>query len=116
MQKIEKWRVEELSLVLNELADILKKGNNREWANVFFHFDSEAQRTFQAEKFNPDQFRKLIANIKNCFSGHCSFSQLELWLEDPLEAKILNREFSAIKSELLRLLEDLETRMVEFFS
>ena len=44
MQKIEKWRIQELTYVLNDLAEILKQGNNAEWANVFTHFYYEAQK------------------------------------------------------------------------
>jgi len=114
MQKIEKWRVEELSLALNELSDLLKKGNNREWANVFAHFDSEARDILQAEKFQIDQLKRLITNIKNCFSRSCSFSQLELQHGDPAEMRMINHEFSSAKLELLQLLENMEKQMVEF--
>jgi len=116
MQKIEKWRVEELSLVLDQLAEFLIKGNNREWANVFLHFDSESRKIIQAEKFDIDELKKLVRNIKNCLSGSCSLIEVELQHENPVEKAMINRKFSEGKALLFSILEDLENRMVEFLS
>lgn len=116
MQKIEKWRVKELSLVLNQVVEVLRKGSHREWAAVFTHFHSESQKIFQAETFDLDELKKLVRSIRSCLSESTSLFQLELQHENPREKTIINQEFSLFKSDLFSILEDLESRLVEFLS
>lgn len=116
MQKIEKWRVEELALVLKQLGDILKRGNDFEWANVFFHFYEESQAINDLEKLDLDNLKKLLRNIKNCFTGVSSLMNLVLWHENSEEKILINEEFPQIRARLLKILNEIEIRTVEYVS
>jgi len=61
MQKIEKWRLEELALVLNQLSEILREGNHCEWANVFHHFQDESQKILSKKEFDLDSLKSTRA-------------------------------------------------------
>lgn len=115
-QKIEKWRLEELALVLNQLIELLKKGDSREWANVFYHFHLEAQKIISGLEFDLELLKKLIQNIKNCFLGVSSFKNLILWdIESGEDAKI-NQDFKRSRARLIRILEDMEQRTTEYIN
>ena len=115
-QKIEKWRLEELALVLNQLIELLKKGDSREWANVFYHFQLEAQKIISGLEFDLELLKKLIQNIKNCFLGVSSFKNLILWdIESGENAKI-NQDFKRSRARLIRILEDMEQRTTEYIN
>ncbi len=116
MQKIEKWRLEELALVLNHLAELLSKGNNRDWAAVFSHFHQESQLIIAAQEFNLEQVRKLIMNIKNCYSGVSSFMSLSLHHENEKEKTELNQKLLMARTRLLKIMAELENRTIEYIS
>ncbi|MDH4218153.1 MAG: hypothetical protein OEW23_05185 [Candidatus Aminicenantes bacterium] len=113
MQKIEKWRIQELTQVLNRLAAILREGKNSDWANVFDHFAQEAHRIVQNEKFDLDILQKLIHNMRNCFDGTSSLHSLVLTMENTKKMEELNQEFIQTKGLLFMLLSDLEKKGVE---
>lgn len=113
MQKIEKWRIEELALVLIELSDLLRKGDNREWANVFSHFHLESQQIHSSKAFNLDELKRLIINIKHCFSSVSSFANIVLWCENSEERTRINQELNLTRSCLLTILNNLERLTTE---
>ena len=116
MQNIEKWRLEELALVLKRLAELLSKGNNRDWASVFFHFHQESQLIIAAQEFNLEQVKKLIMNIKNCYSGASSFMSLFLSHDNEKEKIVLNQELFKARTHLLRIMAELEDSSIEYIS
>lgn len=115
-QKIEKWRIEELALTLNHFGLVLKKGNNSEWANVFLHFYKETQFISASKEFDLDKIKKLLSNIKNCFSGVSSLMNIVLWHENTNEKIWINEEFPQIRSHLLKVINDIESRTKEYVS
>lgn len=116
MQKIEKWRIQELAHILNDLAEILKQGNNAEWANVFTHFYYESQKILYCKEFRLEELKKLLQNIGNCFIGISSFRNLSLGQDLPAESEILNKEFNKIRSRLLVVLAQMENQAVEYIN
>lgn len=106
MQRIEKWRIKELALVLNRLVNLLKKGDQREWANVFAHFYQETQELLPELDFYTLQ--KLIQNIKNCYEGSNSFASLILDISLSGENEKLNREFFKARTRLYKILLQME--------
>ncbi|MFB0564564.1 MAG: hypothetical protein ACETWK_02660 [Candidatus Aminicenantaceae bacterium] len=116
MQKIEKWRVEELSLMLDQLAEILKRGDNCEWANVFYHFHHEAKVIISSEKFDLSKLKKLLTNIKNCFSGISSLNNIVLWHENPEEKVRINQELQQTRVRLLKILAQMKDQTQEYIS
>jgi len=114
MQKIEKWRIQELAIVLNDLAELLKQGNNAEWANAFSHFYYESQKILLKKEFNLEELKKLLQNIGNCFIGVSSFRNLSLSEAGQGENEILNKEFSQVRSRLLVILAQMENQSVEY--
>lgn len=112
-QKIEKWRIKELALVLNELADLLKAGNNREWANVFYHFQKEAETIFEKPHFDGDLTMKLIRNIKNCFSSFTSFKNNIPSMDATGKGIKIIKNFCLTKNRLAQILEDMESQLIE---
>lgn len=116
MQKIEKWRLEELALVLKHLAELLENGDDREWANVFFHFHQESQGIISSRKFDIEQTMKLVMNIKNCCSVSSSFSNLVLYHENEKEKISLNQDLLKARARLQKILAAIENRGVEYIS
>jgi hypothetical protein len=116
MQKIEKWRVKELALVLNELSLLLKAGNTRDWANVFSHFHDESQKIISKNEFDPDSLNKLVKNIKNCYFSSSSFTNIILRHENSEENARMNQSLYLTRSALLKILLDLEGRLVDYVS
>lgn len=113
MQKIEKWKIGELSLSLDELARLFLEGNNREWANVFKHFREEAQKILSKTEFDLNALWKLVANIKNCFSESQYFAYVVLRNDDSEERLKLDHDFFLVRSRLLEILKDLERQARE---
>lgn len=113
MQKVEKWRIEELALVLSELSGLLRKGDNCEWANVFAHFNDESQKIISKKEFDTDSLNKLIVNIKNCFFVGGSLTNIDLWHENPEEKTRLNQSLSFTIAHLLKILTDMEKSIIE---
>jgi len=114
MQKIEKWRVEELALLFDLLAALLRAGKNPEWANVFSHFDEEAKLILSAGAFDAGPVKMLVRNIKNCFGADSNFVTLVLEDEEPLIKNALNLDFVQARARLWNALQEMEKRMVEF--
>jgi hypothetical protein len=114
MPKIEKWRVEELSLLLDFLAALLRQGKNPEWANVFSHFDQEARLIISAEMIATAPVKRLVRDIKNCYGAGCTFAGLVLESEESRTKKALNLEFGRARARLWGALLEIEKRMVEF--
>ena len=110
MQRIEKWRVQELALLLQQLHKLLRKGNNSEWANVFLHFHQEAVGILSNDELDVEALRRLIHNIVNCFDGYHSFTNLSLGSEDSDPRSDLNREFKQAKVRLLAVLSEIDNR------
>lgn len=113
MQKVEKWRVEELALVLSELTDLLKAGDNREWANVFSHYYDETQKIVAKTEFDSSLLSKLVGNVRDCFHTSSSFTKIALKHDNPKEEQKLNQALYLIRARLLKVLKDLEERIVE---
>lgn len=113
MQKIETWRIKELSLVLQQMTELLRQGNNREWANVFSHFRTESQNIVTKKEFDANQIERLTRNIKNCFHNTSTLRNLVLSRESSLPDLDINQEFLQTKAHLLKILDDMKERMVE---
>lgn len=116
MQKIEKWRIEELALVLKELTLLLKTGNSREWANVFSHFYDESQKIISTNEFDLESVSKLVKNIKNCFFGGSSFTNIVLWHENSDKKREINLGIYLIRAHLLKILMDMEGRVIDYIN
>lgn len=113
MQKVEKWRVEELALVLNELAVLLKVGENIEWANVFSHYHDESKQIVAKKEFDSESLKKLVINIMNCFDKNSSFMNIGLKHENPREEQKLNQALYLTRARLLTVIRDMEERIIE---
>lgn len=113
MQKVEKWRVEELALVLSELTDLLKAGENREWANVFSHYHDETQKIAANTEFDSGLLSKLVRNVRDCLHGSSSFTKIALRHDNPKEEQKLNQALYLTRARLLKVIKDLEERIVE---
>lgn len=116
MQKIEKWRIHELSTVLDQLAKLLRKGNNHEWANVIAHFHYESNKILAKKEFDLNELKKLIQNISSCYKETSSFKKLVLWRKNSDEVSELNQEFSQKRTRLFKILSEMEDRSVEYVS
>jgi hypothetical protein len=114
MQKIERWRIEELTLVLKEIVRLLKQGENREWANVFEHFLLEAEGILLRDAFNLEEFKRLVQNILCCYLEGDSFRKLEINEKQEKKRWDLNQKLNRLKGRLYYLLTDLQTRFVEY--
>jgi hypothetical protein len=113
MQKVEKWRVEELALVLNELAVLLRAGESNEWANVFSHYHDESNIIVAKKEFDSESLKKLVINILNCFEKNSSFMNIALKHEDPREEQKLNQALYLTRARLLTVIRDMEERIIE---
>lgn len=114
MTKIEKWRVEELSLLLDFLEALLRQGKNPEWASVFSHFNQEARLIISAGISSMAPLKRLVRDIKNCYGAGCTFAGLVLESDDFRTRKALNLEFGRARARLWSALLEIEKRMVEF--
>jgi len=114
MQKVEKWRVQELALMLEHLHDLLRKAGDNEWANVFMHFHHEAVEILSREELKLDSLKRLVQNIATGFESFHSVSNLSLGHED-FEAKSeWNRTFQRAKTRLISILTEIDKRTFEF--
>ena len=114
MQKIEKWRIQELALVLNHLTELLIQGNHSEWANVFSHYHYESKKLLLKKEFDLNDLKRLLRNIGNCFISSSSFRNLTLWKDNQDQSEFLNREFNEVRSRLLVILAQMENQSVEY--
>lgn len=109
--QVEKWRLQELALILRRMMDLLKKGDNQEWASVFDHYIQEVHGILLTRDFQRDTLTRLIQNIQNCFSGMSSFKNLVLRHDNTTQMSRLNQEFYEEKLHLIEALLDFEKRM-----
>ena len=110
MHRVEKWRIQELALLLQDLHKLLIRGNNSEWANVFLHFHQETIEILSRDELNIEALRRLIHNIVNCFDGYHSFTNLSLGSEDADSGAELNRDLNRAKLRLLSVLSEIDNR------
>jgi hypothetical protein len=113
MQKVEKWRVEELALLLKELCELFRNGDNYEWANVFSHFNDETKIIISKNNLDLDSLEKLIKNIRNSFSHGISLTTLILSHENTEIKKRLNQDFLHMRARIFGILKDMEYRTIE---
>jgi len=113
MNQVEMWRVKELVLILNEIACLLRKGNNREWAAVFEHYKMESQQILSRKKFKSQELKNLIRNIRCGIKGpHLTHYHIDL--EVPLDEPALFEDFMRCKNRLNQMLDDMDNRFVEY--
>jgi hypothetical protein len=110
MQKVEKWRIQELSLVLDELSILLKQGHDHEWANIMSHFQDEAHKIHSALKLDLNSLKNLISNINNCFTETSHFRALSL----RERGSEMDSEFQKNKARLLRILSEIKYQLTEY--
>jgi hypothetical protein len=111
MHKVEKWRLEEMALILRRLMELLKQGGNQEWASVFDHYTQEVHGILLTRNYDGDTLSRLIQNIQNCFSGMSSFKNLVLRHDNTTQMSRLNQEFYEEKVRLIEALVDFEKRL-----
>ena len=116
IQKVEKWRIQELEQVLNQLALLLRTGENSDWANVFFHYAQEAKKLALHNKFDLDVLKRLSQNIVNCFEGISSLRTLVLIQERAKQMEALNQEFREAIRSLFEILASIEDKWIEPFN
>ncbi len=113
MQKVEKWRILELSQILGRIALLLREGENAEWANVFSHFNQEAQNVASEKKFDLSVLKRLTQNIINCFDGTSSLSNLVLVKRNLNQMERLNQDYRTAIRDLFTILASLEEKWTE---
>jgi hypothetical protein len=116
MQKIEKWRIRELELVLNMLSDLLRKGNSSDWANVFAHFQHEAQKIYLKKDYKMDELKRLMSNIQSCYSGVRSFNNLLLYHDNAEESTRINQDFIKVRARLFKIISEMEKQSTEYIN
>ncbi len=113
IQKVEKWRIQELEQVLNRLASLLRLGENYDWASVFSHFALEAKRLAIKDKLNLDSLKRLVYNIFNCFDGTSSLRTLVLVQENTKQMDKLNQDFRESISHLFDIFASIEEKWTD---
>jgi hypothetical protein len=113
IQKIEKWRIQELEHSLDRLAALMRQGKNPDWASVFSHFSHEAKSLTLNNRFSLDSLKRLVQNIANCFEGISSLRTLVLLHQDPKQMEILNQEFRDAIHDLFDIFVSIEKKWTE---
>jgi hypothetical protein len=113
IQKVEKWRIQELEQVLNRLSLLMRMGANPDWAAVFSHYALEAKHLANREKFNLDVLKKLAQNIVNCFDHVSSLRNLVLTHENAKKMDILNREFRNSLKLMFEIIAQIEEKWTD---
>ena len=116
MQKVEKWRIQEMGQVLTRLSQLLRQGENAEWANVFAHFAQEAQNIARQKKFSLEVLKRLVHNIINCFDSGSSLRNMVLIQKNGKQMEVLNQEFRDTIKHLLEILAAIEEKWTESVS
>lgn len=114
MSSFEPWRLQELALLLEDLVAALRAGKSPEWAGVFGHFGHELERLGPAQTENRGEFSRLIRNIQLCLSGRNGISRLVLEGINGEESGNLNRRFLHLKARLLKSLDEIQKKLVEY--
>jgi len=110
---IEKWRVDELSMVLNRIALILQAGGQSEWAGVFRHYHEEADSLSRITPIEIDKLERLTMNLCACLEDGCSLRNPQLLHEDDRVGTSLLREYVMLRTRLFQILADLKNRLRE---
>jgi hypothetical protein len=113
MQKVEKWRIQELEQALNRLASLLRMGKNADWASVFSHYAHEAKILAKKDKLNLDSLKRLILNIFHCFDGTSSLRHLVLVQENAKQMDALNQEYREAISNLFDIFVSIEAKWTD---
>lgn len=113
VQRVEKWRIQELSQVLKHLSRLLRLGQNAEWASVFSHYAQEALNLAAQESFKLDGLKRLVQNILSCFEDASSLHDLVLVQEDIKKMGNLNQEFRDAIRLLFENLAAIEEKWTE---
>jgi hypothetical protein len=114
MSRCEPWRLQELTLLIDDLIMTLRSGKNPEWANVFGHFGHELRRLGPTQTGDGSELSRLIRSIKPCLARESSFSRLNLEGKDPEEGRVLNQTFVHLRARLRKALDDIQERLIEF--
>lgn len=114
MQKVPKWRVQELALVLLRLVEILRLGGNTEWANVLSHFYEETQAILRQEKLDLALLKRLLLNIQSCYKDVSSFNSLSLRHSHRDTFELLTSEFHEVRARLLRIIQEIDKHSLEY--
>jgi hypothetical protein len=113
MQKVEKWRIQQLAQLLDRIASLLRMGNHADWASVFSHYAHEARILAGKEKLNLDSLKRLVQNIITCFEGASSLRQLVLARENAKQMDSLNQEFREAVSHLFDIFMSIEEKWTD---
>ena len=114
VNKIERWRLEELSLLLDQLASVLRQGFNPEWASVFSHFGEESRTLLAINPIDTTKLGRLVKNIQACFLSPSSFPSLRLKPEISSQENFLTLEFLKVKARLCLALEEMDARLIKY--
>lgn len=113
IQKVEKWRIQELEQVLDCIASLLLRGKNSDWANVFSHYAHEARKLALHNTFDLEMLKRLSLNILNCFDRTSSLRTLVLIQKDAGHMDVLNHEFTEAIHRLFEILASMEEKWIE---
>lgn len=108
MNYIEKWRMDELSLVLKRIGLVLQAGGQAEWAGVFHHFQEEADSLSRVPPVEKETVERLARNIQACLRNGTSLRCPLLVHEDESIGEGLFREYHRMRLRLLKILGELE--------
>jgi hypothetical protein len=113
IQKVEKWRIQELEQVLKRISLLLRRGQNSDWASVFSHYAGEAKNLADHKKFNLEMLKRLTQNIITCFDHVSSLRNLVLTHDNARKMEILNREFRNSIRFLFELIASIEKKWTD---
>lgn len=113
IQKVEKWRIQELGQVLKRLSLLMQTGKNSDWGSVFSHFSLEAQNIAGHNKFDLNAIKRLSQNIVTCFEGGSSLRNLVLLQKEPKQMETINQEFREAIGLLFVILASIEEKLEE---
>jgi hypothetical protein len=113
MNQVEMWRIKELILILSEIAGILRRGNNREWAAVFEHYKMESREIISGKKFGSQELKNLIRNIRCGIKGP-HFSHYHIDIDIPHDEPSIFEDFLRCKTRLSQILDEMDIRFNEY--
>ncbi len=114
MHRLERWRLEELEMLLDDLAVALKAGGHPEWAGVFGHFGQEMALIRGGGNINPAELRRLVRNIGLCFDGSSSFPGIFLESKNPTKSAALKLRLTQLRAKTAGALNEINLRLIEF--
>ncbi len=113
MQKVAKWRIQELGQSLLSLTRILHKGNNWEWSRVFQHYHDEAEYLLENQLFDLNSLKNLVRNIRICFENS-TLQNIDLEPEYYQKNNSLISDFMNETERLEQILEEIEEQTTEY--